>query len=175
MQTEQTSQPQVRRDDRQDAAPSFPTVDRMGTLARKAVSSRLFLMTTLGAATGQVSMLAAEGLLASPGVVVTVALTVVAGVGAFVTALDEVSFAQAHDRRVFTATAVLSILANVAAAGLGVAFAQVATIEHIRYFGALALGVVAVEIASKRSLTLPHGVPLPGALVAVGILVEILL
>lgn len=173
MHTEHTSQPQARRDENQDAR-TVPSLPQLGTLMRDAVSSRLFLMTTLGAATGQVPLLAAEGLLASPGIVVTVGLTIVAGVGAFVAALDEACLSQPRGRRVFTATAILSIVANVAAAGAGLAFAHVASLDHIRYFAALALAAVAVEIASERSLTLPRGVPVPGVLVAVGLLVEVL-
>jgi hypothetical protein len=173
MQTEQTSQRQVRRDESQDARCSFAPSRAKGVL-RDAVSSRLLLMTTLGAATGQVPVLAAEGLLASPAVVVTVGLTIVAGVGAFVTAIDEACLSKPRGRRVFTATALLSIAANVAAAGLGIAFSQVVAIEHMRYFAALALGVIAIEIASQRSLTLPANVPVPAALVGVGLLVEVL-
>lgn len=173
MQTEQTSQRYERRDGSQDALGQLG-LRRSLPLLKDAVSSRMFLMTTLGAATGQVPLLAAEGSLASPGVVVTVGLTLVAGVGAFLAAIDEAQLGQPRGRRVFTATALLSILANVAAAGVGVAFAQLVTIEHVRYFAALALGVVAVEIASQRSLSLPHGVPVPGALVAVGLVVEVL-
>lgn len=173
MQTDQTSQRYERRDGTHNVLSQLGLAGTMPVL-RAALSSRLFLMTTLAAATGQVSLLAAEGALASPGVVVTVGLTVVAGVGAFLTAIEEARLGDARGRRVFTATAVLSILVNVAAAGVGVAFAQLVTVEHARYFAALALGLIAVEIASQRTLTLPHGVPLPGVLVVVGVLVEVL-
>jgi hypothetical protein len=172
MQTEQTSQSYERRDGPLNALPQLGLSRKMPVL-RDAVSSRLFLMTTLGAATGQVSILAAEGSLASPGVVVTAGLTLVAGVGAFLAAIDEARLDEARGRRVFAATALVSIVANVAAAGVGVAFAQLVSIEHVRYFAALALGAVAVEIASQRSLE-PAGVPLPCALVVVGVLVEVL-
>lgn len=173
MQMEDTSQRHARRDETQDVRPGF-SLGRVKSLIGDAASSRLFVMTTLGAATGQVSMLAAEGHLASPAAVVTVALTVVAGVGAFLAAIDEASLSHARGRRVFTAVALLSIVANVAAAGVGVAFAQVVSTEHVRYFAALALGAIAVEIASKQTLTLPRGVPVPGALVVVGVAVEVL-
>lgn len=173
MQMDQTSQRYERRDGTQNVLPQLELAGAK-PLLRDALSSRLFLMTTLAAATGQVSLLAAEGALASPGEVVTVGLTVVAGVGAFLAAIDEARLGEARGRRIFAATAVCSILANVAAAALGVAFAQLVSIEHARYFAALALGLIAVEIASQRTLTLPRGVPLPGALVAAGVLVEVL-
>ncbi len=173
MQVNQTSQPHARHENAQTAATDAPQ-PCLGDIAREAVSSRLFLMTTLGAATGQIPMLAAEGLLASPAVVVTVALTVVAGVGAFLAAVDETRLENARGRRVFAATALLSIAANVGAAGVGLTFAQLVSIEHVRYFAALALAAVAVEIASQRELTVARGVPVPGALVVVGVLAEVL-
>jgi hypothetical protein len=173
MQTETTSQRYERRDGSQDARRQL-RLGKLAPLMRDAASSRLFLMTTLGAATGQVPVLAAEGSLASPGVVVTVGLTIVAGVGAFLAAIEETSLDDPRGRVVFTATAALSIVANVAAAGIGLAFAHLVTLDHVRYFAALALGVVALEIASQRAFTLPRGVPVPGVLVVVGLLVEVL-
>lgn len=130
-------------------------------------------MTTLAAATGQMSALAAEGLLAHPAVALTVGLTVVAGVGAFVTALEEASLRTARGRRVFAATAALSILVNVAAAGAGVALGALVGMEHLRVFAALALGAVAWEVAMASDLRLPRGVPVPAALVVLGVVVEV--
>lgn len=147
---------------------------KLASVLHEAVSSRLFLMTTMGAATGQIPALAADGLLASPAVVLTVGLTVVAGVGAFLAALEEASLSDPRGRRVFGATALLSILVNVAAAGLGVAISQVTSFEHLRLFAALALGVIAWEIAQGESLRLGQRVPVPGLLIGVGVLVEVL-
>lgn len=147
---------------------------RLVHVVKDAISSRLFLMTTLGAATGQIPALAADGLLASPAVVVTVGLTVVAGVGAFLAAIEESTLETQRGRRVFTATAILSILANVAAAGIGIAISQVASLEHMRYFAALALGAIAFEIARGQAIHLPRGVPAPAALIVAGVLVEAL-
>lgn len=174
MQEEQPSQSSARRTVEPDAA-AAPSQDRrfLG-LCKDAISSRLFLMTTLGALSGQIPALAAQGVLSSPSVVFTVGLTVVAGVGAFMAALDEARLDHARGRRVYTATALLSIVTNVAAAGVGLAVSQVVTLEHVRYFVALALALVAVEIASQRALTLPRGVPVPGVLVVGGVLLEAL-
>jgi hypothetical protein len=140
-----------------------------------AVTSRLFLMTTLGAATGQVSALAAKGLLAVPSVAVTVGLTLIGGVGAVVAAIEEVTLDDPRGRRVFAITATLSILVNVAAAGVGVAVSGALSLEWLRYFVALALGAVAIEVARAETIPLPGGVPAPSALVGVGVLVEALI
>ncbi len=174
MYEEATSQSYVRPADEDAPERQRACRARLVHVVKEAVSSRLFLMTTLGAATGQIPALAADGLLASPAVVVTVGLTVVAGVGAFLAAIEESTLETERGRRVFTATAVLSILANVAAAGLGVAISQIATFEHMRYFAALALGAIAVEIARGRAIQLPRGVPAPAALIVAGVLVEAL-
>lgn len=175
MHQEATSQRCLRPLDENASDPDQST-HRSGVIGvlKEALSSRLFLMTTLGAATGQIPALAADGLLASPAVVITVGLTVVAGVGAFLAAIEETTLTSARGRRVFGATALLSILANVAAAGVGVALSQVATFEHLRYFAALALGVIAWEIARGQALRLPQGVPAPAALIVLGAFVEAL-
>lgn len=173
MQMDQTSQSYERHDGSPDTLRQLGR-QRAVPVVKDAVSSRLFLMTTLAAATGHVPILAAEGSLASPAVVVTVGLTLVAGVGAFMAAIDEAHLGRPRGRLVFTATALLSIGANVASASLGVAFAQLVSLDLVRYFAALALAAVAVEIASQRTFSLPHGVPLPSALVAVGLVVEVL-
>lgn len=175
MHQEATSQRCLRPEDETEPQPPEGTSRPSVTdVFAEAVSSRLFLMTTLGAATGQIPALAADGLLASPAVVLTVGLTVVAGVGAFLAAVEEASLTDARGRRVFGATALLSILVNVAAAGVGVAIAQVTTFEHLRYFAASALGVVAWEIGCGRAIELPQGVPAPALLVGLGAVVEVL-
>lgn len=162
------------------ACPSdAPTVDGLcrhsvGKVVKDAASSRLFLMTTLGAATGQVPALAADGVLANPTVAITVGLTVVAGVGAFLAAVEEATLETARGRAVFTTTALLSIGVNVAAAGVGVAASQMASLEHLRYFAAAALGLIAWEIARNEALQAPGGVPVPGVVVAAGVAVEAL-
>lgn len=172
MHQEATSQRCVRPADSHVSTQEGTPRSSVRSLLEEAVSSRLFLMTTLGAATGQIPALAAEGVLASPAVVVTVGLTVVAGVGAFMAAIEEASLADRRARRVFGATAVLSIVVNVAAAGVGLGLAQVTTLEHLRYFAALAIGVIAFEIARGEALQLPQGVPAPAALIVAGVLVE---
>lgn len=134
--------------------------------------SRLFLMTTLGAATGQISVLAANGVLVDPAVVVTVGLTVVAGVGSFLAAVEETRLDHERGRIVFTATMGLSVLVNVAAAGAGAIAAHAVTFEHLRYFAAAALGVIAFEIARDQAVTLPRGVPAPAFVIVLGVLVE---
>jgi hypothetical protein len=169
-------EPTSQRCARPSAALRAQETSRMKPLdvVQEAVSSRLFLMTTLGALSGQIPALAADGVLANPTVVVTVGLTVVAGVGAFVAAVEEVSLSTARGRAVFGATAALSVLVNVAAAGVGALAAQVASLDHLRYFAAAALGLIAWEIASGDSVEAPGGVPVPGVLVAAGVLVEAL-
>lgn len=138
------------------------------------MSSRLFLMTTLGAATGQIPALAADGVLADPFAVITVGLTVIAGVGAFLAAVEETELGHERGRYVFSATMALSVLVNVLAAGAGAALAHLATFDHLRYFAAAALGVIAVEIARGDAITLPRGVPAPAFVIVVGVLVEAL-
>ncbi len=147
---------------------------RLGAILEDAMSSRLFLMTTLGAATGQIPALAADGVLADPYVVVTVGLTIIAGVGAFLAAIEETELSHERGRYVFSATMGLSMLVNVAAAGAGAALAHLLAFEHIRYFAAAALAVIALEIARGQTVSLPTGVPAPAFVIGLGVVVEAL-
>lgn len=144
----------------------------LGAILEDAASSRLFLMTTLGAVTGQVPALAAGGILAEPLVVITVGLTVIAGVGAFLAAVEETQLGHERGRLVFTATMALSVIVNVSAAGAGALVSHWASFEHLRYFAAAALMVIAYEIARDQTVTLPRGVPAPAFVIVLGLLVE---
>jgi hypothetical protein len=144
-------------------------------VVKDALQSRLFLMTVLGAATGQVSALAAQGALARPSVAATVGVTVVGGVGAICAALEEARLDTPWGRRVFAAAAVLSIGANVAAAAAGLAFAEAASVDGLRYVVAGAILAVAVEVGRGEPIDLPHSVPAPAAVVGVGLALQVLL
>ncbi len=150
----------------EDARPS------LSAILEDAASSRLFLMTTLGAVTGQIPALAAGGVLQDPRVVVTVGLTVIAGVGAFLAAIEETHLDHERGRWVFTATMALSVTVNVSAAGAGALLAHWASFDHLRYFAAAALIVIAYEIARDQTITLPRGVPAPAFVIVLGLLVE---
>jgi hypothetical protein len=158
------AQPRARLADRFDVA----------SILRDACSSRLFLMTTLGAASGQITALAANGLLAVPSVAMTVGLTMIGGVGAFLAAIEEASLDETRGRLVFAATALLSIGVNVAAAAAGLALSGAFQLDHLRYFIAGALAVVAWEIARQETISLGPGIPAPTALVGLGVLLEAL-
>lgn len=161
--------------DRATPTPSLGTTTGMRCTVKEAVESRLFLMTILGAATGQVSALAAQGVLARPAVAATVGLTVVGGVGAICAALEEASLETARGRRVFAAAAVLSIAANVAAAAAGLALDGLLAAESLRFAVAGAIAAVAWEVARGEPLQLPLGVPAPAAALGAGLALELLL
>lgn len=160
------------------ALPALPSLVQRclgdGSLVRRALGSRLFLLTTLAALDGQVMVLAAGGHLAQPVVVLTVAFTMIAGVGAFLAAVEEARLHHADGRREFLVTALFSILVNVGAAALGLALAQATTLHLIRYFAAAALALIAWEVGRGQSLELPGSVPAPMAVMAVGVLVEVI-
>lgn len=157
------------------STPAQSTLSRWMHRLKQALASRLFLLTTLAALDGQVMALAAGGHLAQPVVVLTVAFTMIAGVGAFVAAVEEAELGDRAGRRQFALTATASIAVNVAAAGLGLLLAHVTTFEVIRSFAAAALVAIAWEVGGGQPLKLGGSLPVPMVLMVAGVLAEVVL
>lgn len=145
--------------------------------------STFVLLTSLAAMDGNILLLSATGALYSPEVAVVSAFFSVAGAGAWSLATQfwsaESRRADARCRREFWATALISSALTVLASAGGAALAGTLQVRVLRYFGAAAIGLVAAAILlQKPILGLPFGsrrIPLPTALVVLGILSEVAL
>ena len=144
-------------------------------------ASNLLLMTCLGAVDGTIVVLAAQGVLSSWTGAISVGLTVIAGVGAWITARETFRSAPSGPRQVATllAIAAATSLGVVAAAWIGTQLADTATLHVLPRAIGLVLLLVAADVAGLRLPRMPiarqRALPLPfmaiaGSLAAEGVL-----
>ncbi len=152
--------------------------DKLGasSMEVKREAMNLLLMTCLGAVDGTILLLAASGALASIGSAVVVGLTVVSGAGAWIAAYQAFGGRKhsARDYRALAGIALLSIVATVAAAWLGMALGEAVRFHVLPKAVGVVLFLVGAEVAGLR-LPRPGHAPLPLLVVGAAVLVEVVL
>ncbi len=142
----------------------------------KGHAMNLLLMTSLGAVDGTILLLAASGALSSIGAAVVVGLTVVSGAGAWIAAYQAFG-GRAHtaqDYRALAGIALLSILATVAAAWIGMALGDAVRLHVIPKAVGVVLFLIGAEVAGLRLPRLGHA-PLPLLVVGLAGIAEVVL
>ncbi len=141
--------------------------------ASAAPAPHLLGMTCLSSVDGTIPMLAASGAFANPATSATLGLTVVAGIGAWITAWQ--AYPEKLGRQDWLrlgAYAGITMLVTLAAAWLGAALAP--AMHVLPYVAGVVVLLIAMQIAGLRLPRLGK-VPLPLGVVAAGMLLEVLL
>lgn len=140
----------------------------------KRAAANLLLMTSLGAVDGTVLLMAASGALASVGSAVVVGLTVVSGAGAWIAAYQAFGGRRrtAGDYWLLAGIALLSAVATVAAAWVGMALGEAVRFHVLPKAVGVILFLVGAEVAGLR-LPRPGRAPLPLLAVGAAALLEV--
>jgi hypothetical protein len=134
-------------------------------------------MTTLACLDGNILSLAMSGSLASFPIMVVTGLTCIAGVGAWTSAINEYGGNKSeYKKKLLITTALISISLVTITSFIGSMINVALNMEILRYFSALAVFVIGLEVAG---VNLPEKIPMTPipttiAIIFTGIMLEVI-